>query len=62
MKWIKMRKVKQEDTFKNGMEFHLRERGVGDECGKVPVLVRGGEEFITLSNLTLSETAARKHL
>ena len=30
---------------KSGMEFHLRERGIGDECGKVPVLIWGGEEF-----------------
>ena len=41
-----MRKVKQEDASKNGMEFHLGERGVGDECGKVPVLVRRGKEVV----------------
>ena len=46
VKWIKTRKVKQEDAFKNGTEFCLRERGVGDECGKVPVPVWGGEEFV----------------
>ena len=29
-----------------GTEFRLRERGVGDECGKVLVSVWRGEEFV----------------
>ena len=30
-KRIRTNKVKREDVSKNGTEFHLRERGVGDE-------------------------------
>ena len=36
----------EKNTSKNGMEFHLREQGVGDESGKVLILVQRGKEFI----------------
>ena len=28
------------------MEFRLRERGIGNKCGKVPESVRRGEELV----------------
>ena len=40
------RKVKQRSASIMGMEFCLRERGVGDESGKVLVSVRRSEEFV----------------
>ena len=40
VKQIKTRKVKQEDASKNG------EQGIGDECGKVLVLVWRGKKFV----------------
>ena len=43
---LETRKVKQRSTSKDRMEFCLREQGVGDERGKVPVSVRQGKEFI----------------
>ena len=36
----------EQSASKNGTGFRLREQGVGDECGKVPVPVREGEEFV----------------
>ena len=45
-KWIKTEKVKQEDASKNGMEFHLREQGIWDECGLVPKSVGRGKELV----------------
>ena len=41
-----MRKVKQERSSIMGTGFHLREQGIGDESGKVPVLVWRSEEFV----------------
>ena len=41
-----MRKVKQRSASIMGMEFRLREQGIGDESGKVPVSVWRGEEFV----------------
>ena len=40
------RKVKQRSASIMGMEFRLRERGVGDESGKVPVSVWRSKEFV----------------
>ena len=40
------RKVKQRSASIMGMEFCLRERGVGDESGKVLVSVQRSEEFV----------------
>ena len=34
------RKVKQRSASIMGVEFHLREQGIGHECRKVPVLVQ----------------------
>ena len=42
---IKTGKVKQDDATKNRTEFHLRDQGIGDECGLVPKSVWRGEEF-----------------
>ena len=41
-----MRKVKQGRSSIMGTGFCLRERGIGDESGKVPVLVWRSEEFV----------------
>ena len=46
VKWIRTRKVKQEDVSKNGTELRLRERGVRDECGLILRPVRGSKEFV----------------
>ena len=43
---LETRKVKQRSASKDRTEFCLREQGVGDERGKVPVSVRQGKEFI----------------
>ena len=43
---IRTGKVKQRSISKNRTEFCLWEQGIGDECGKVPVLVQGGEELV----------------
>ena len=40
------RKVKQRSASIMGTEFCLREQGVGDKRGKVPITVRQGEEFV----------------
>ena len=40
------RKVKQGRSSIMEMGFHLREQGIGDKSGKVPVLVRRSEEFV----------------
>ena len=44
-KRTKTKEVKHEDTSNNRAVFHLREQGVGDECGQVPGLVLRSEEF-----------------
>ena len=45
-KWIKTRKVKQEDVSIIGTEFRLGKCGVWDECGQIWVVVLGLEEVV----------------
>ena len=44
--WIRTRKAKQGNSSKSRTGFCLREWGIGDECGKVPVPVWRSEEFV----------------